>query len=87
MALEVRLSSKGQVVLPKEIRKKLGLRKGDKLRVEIDEGKNIVIHSSLEPPREIFIRAGTKLTSQILNESAELDEAKVKKLLKAIGAR
>ncbi len=86
MASEVKLSSKGQVVLPSEIRKKLGLKKGDKLKVEIDEGNNIVMHSSLEPPKEIFIHAGTKLTSQILNESAEIDEAKVKNLLKAIGA-
>lgn len=86
MASEVKLSSKGQVVLPSDMRKKLGLKKGDKLKVQIDEGNNIVMHSSLKPPKEIFIHAGTKLTSQILSESTTLDEAKVKKLLKAIGA-
>jgi AbrB family looped-hinge helix DNA binding protein len=34
---ETTLSSKGQLVLPKDTRKKLGLKKGDKLRIKIDE--------------------------------------------------
>ena len=84
----VKLSSKGQVVIPREMRRRLGLKKGDKLKVEIDEqSKQILIQPSVQPPREVFVKAGTRLTSSILNESRELDEAKVKKLLKAIGAR
>ena len=38
----VKLSSKYQVVIPKEARKKLGLRAGDQLAVEVEGGKVIV---------------------------------------------
>lgn len=80
------LSSKGQLVLPKEARKKLGLKKGDRLKIDVDEKtKTIVIRPQLEPPREIFIRAGTKMTGSILEESNKQDELKTKKLLRAIG--
>ena len=86
MASEVKLSSKGQVVLPKEARKKLGLKKGDKLKVEVDERtKSIVMQPSVQPPKEIFIRAGTKITRSMLKESDEIDEKKIKRLLNAIG--
>ena len=38
----VKLSSKYQVVIPKEARKKLGLRAGDQLAVEV-EGEKIIL--------------------------------------------
>ena len=38
----VKLSSKYQVVIPKEARKKLGLRAGDQLAVEVEGGKVIL---------------------------------------------
>jgi len=38
----VKLSSKYQVVIPKEARKKLGLRAGDQLAVEVKGGKVIL---------------------------------------------
>lgn len=37
------LSSKGQVVLPKEVREMLGIRPGTKFRVEVKEGKIIFV--------------------------------------------
>ena len=86
MASEVRLSSKGQVVLPKNARDKLGLKKGDRLKVEVDEkAKRIIMQPSVGPPKEIFVRAGTKLTSSLLKESDEIDEKKIKRLLSAVG--
>ena len=36
--METRLSSKGQLVLPSLVRRKLGLIAGDSLRVEIEDG-------------------------------------------------
>jgi AbrB family looped-hinge helix DNA binding protein len=33
----VKLSSKGQLVIPKDIRQKLGLKPGDRLHVHVDE--------------------------------------------------
>lgn len=32
--MEVKLSSKNQIVVPKEVRKQLGLRPGDRLRIQ-----------------------------------------------------
>jgi AbrB family looped-hinge helix DNA binding protein len=86
MASEVKLSSKGQVILPKVAREKLRLKKGDRLKVEIDEkAKRIIMQPAVDPPREIFVRAGTKLTSSLLKESDAIDERKIRKLLNAIG--
>ncbi len=45
--MQTRLSSKGQVVLPSPIRRKLGLVPGDSLRVEIDRDRVV-----LTPRRE-----------------------------------
>jgi AbrB family looped-hinge helix DNA binding protein len=88
MANEVKLSSKGQIVLPKDAREKLRLKRGDKLKVEIDERtKSIIMHPSVSPPEEVFVRAGTKLTRSVLNEADEIDERKIKKLLNAIGIK
>lgn len=39
---EVVVSSKGQIVLPKDIREALGLREGDRVRVEV-EGDHAII--------------------------------------------
>ena len=50
MSSEVKISSKGQVVLPKEVRKKLGLKKGDRLKVELRGGNKIVLQPASEPP-------------------------------------
>jgi len=83
---EVRLSSKGQVVLPKRAREKLGLKKGDKLKVEVDEKtKSIIMQPSVGPPSKVFVHAGTRLTSSLLKEADQIDEKKIKKLLSAIG--
>ncbi len=84
MTSEVRLSSKGQVVLPKDLRKKLGLKKGDRLKVELENGNKIVMQPTIEPPEDIFVHAGTRLTKRILEESREIDETKFKGLLKEI---
>ena len=44
-----KLSSRGQVVIPEEIRKRLGLEPGDQF-VVVGEG-NVVILKTVEPPR------------------------------------
>ncbi len=46
---QVKLSSKNQIVIPREAREKLGLRPGDRLAVSIADG-----HILLEPaPRDL----------------------------------
>jgi len=46
--MQTRLSTKGQVVLPGPIRRKLGLRAGDKLDASIEDGR-IVLSPSPRP--------------------------------------
>jgi AbrB family looped-hinge helix DNA binding protein len=53
----VRLSSKGRIVTPAEVRSRLGLKRGSLLTVRL-EGKRVVIEPLEEPPQEVFIEAG-----------------------------
>ena len=46
----VRLSTKGQLVIPKSVRQALGLRQGTQFHVRLDEGKII-----LEPIRSLSL--------------------------------
>jgi len=87
MTAEGRLSSKGQVVIPKEMREKLGLRAGDKLRFDITQEKVLMISSAAKPPEDVFVEAGSRITEASLKEAARLDEVKTKRLLEALGAK
>lgn len=77
------VSEKGQVVIPKEVRERLGLTRGTVLNVRV-EGKRIILEPVQEPPEEIFIKAGPRLTEPILAE-AKATSDKVVKLLKDLG--
>jgi AbrB family looped-hinge helix DNA binding protein len=65
----LRLSSKGQLVLPKKIREKLHLKNGDQFRARIVDGKII-----LEPVKKDAIKmlhgvlAGTDVLTQLEEE-------------------
>ena len=50
-----RMSSKGQVVIPAEVRKRLGLRPGAKF-VLFTEGQNLLLQKLAEPDRAGFQR-------------------------------
>lgn len=52
--MTTKISSKGQIVLPELIRRKLGLRAGDPLKAAI-EGDRIVLSRVTPPPREARI--------------------------------
>ena len=81
--MRVKVSSKGQIVIPKEIREKLGIAKGSILNVKL-EGKKIILETIQDPPKEIFVLAGSKLTEKILKE-AKTTSDKSQELLKALG--
>jgi len=81
--LKTVISSKGQVVIPKQIRDKLGLVPGTVLRVWV-EGKKIILEPAKEPPKEIFVKAGPEITEQILKE-AKSSSDKALKLLQDLG--
>jgi len=80
--LRVKVSSKGQDVIPKKIREKLGITKGSVLNVKLD-GKNI-LETVQQPPQEIFIKAGKEITDKLLRE-AKTTIDKSYKLLAALG--
>jgi AbrB family looped-hinge helix DNA binding protein len=81
--LKVRLSSKGQIVIPAEVRSQLGLKRGSLLTVRL-EGKRVVIEPLEEPPQEVFIEAGEEAVDRALAE-AKGSSDKVKRLLKDLG--
>jgi AbrB family looped-hinge helix DNA binding protein len=80
--VKVKASSKGQIVIPKEIREKLGIRPGSILNVTL-EGNKIVIEPSIEPPI-IQVEIGDR-SGELLRELRDESEEKIKKLLKDLG--
>jgi AbrB family looped-hinge helix DNA binding protein len=62
----VRLSSKGQVVIPSEVREALGLRKGSELIVRLEGGRIILEPVVAEPPPELFVSLGGGELEKIL---------------------
>jgi len=81
--MHVKVSKKGQIVIPKEIREKLGIKEGSNLRIQL-EGKSIILEPFSDPPKEIFIKAGDDITGPIIREAKESSD-KSKKLLEALG--
>ena len=81
--LKTVISKKGQVVIPKKIREMLGLSPGTVLRVEV-EGKRVILEPLREPPKEIFIKAGSKITEPILHE-VKAGSDKARRLLMDLG--
>ncbi|MGC8934169.1 MAG: AbrB/MazE/SpoVT family DNA-binding domain-containing protein [Thermoproteota archaeon] len=84
---EVKVSTKGQIVIPKDIRKKMGLRPGDKVKIEILEGKKAIIQPVVSPPEEIFVKATDEIVRNALREANKQDEAKIRRLLMSLGIR
>lgn len=74
-----KVTSKGQVTIPLDIRKKLGIREGDKI-LFIEEGNKIVIMNStlmaLEEAQEAFCgeaeRAGLKNEQDVVDMIKEI---------------
>lgn len=86
----VTTSTKGQVVIPKEEREKLGIKPGTKVMVEA-VGDHIEIHPLPEEPVGHFcgiFKEGTSLTKALLRERKEdlrREEEKVARLLRPTG--
>ncbi len=78
----VRVSSKGQIVIPKRIREKLGIRRNSILRLRV-VGKKIILEPASEPPPDIFVEAGEKIVDEILEEVK--NDEKVRRLLRDLG--
>lgn len=79
--MKVKTSSKGQVVIPKEIREKLGIKPGTILNIRAED-KRVILELAPEPP-DVFVEAG-KVSEEILRE-AKASSDKVEKLLRDLG--
>lgn len=78
-----KVSDKGQVVIPKDIRDELGLTSGMVLKVGADNGK-IILEPAEEAPEDIFIRAGPRVTEPVLREAKRRGD-KAERLLRDLG--
>ncbi len=54
MSSLVKLRSRAQITLPKEAVKKLNLKEGDNLSIEVDEGKVIITPVAIIPKDELW---------------------------------
>ena len=67
----VKTSAKGQVVIPAEIRAKLGIKPGDKVLVTCVDDKHMMIEPLPDDPIEAacgFLQDGASLTTALLKE-------------------
>jgi AbrB family looped-hinge helix DNA binding protein len=60
----VKLSSRHQVVIPKKVRKRLGLHAGDQLVVEV-EGEKVVLHPRPKNYTDYMLGLGKKVWQRI----------------------
>lgn len=81
--LKTMVSKKGQVVIPKQARDKLSLTPGTVLGVQV-EGKRVILEPLQEPPKEVFIEAGSVITEPLLRE-AKITSDKAQSLLRDLG--
>jgi len=79
------MSSKGQVVIPKEIRESLGLKLGSKFNVKLDEKKIILEPITDVNFKELIIGVSDKEVSKINKEIEKLELERERRLLKELG--
>jgi len=81
--MQTRISTKGQVVLPGPLRRRLGLRAGDTLETSV-EGNRIVLTPSHKPRPEAKIVLDSVLGTPVLSfgpEAPTLTSEEVKEIL------
>ena len=74
----IQLSERGQITLPSEVRKTLGLRGGDAFQVRIEEGRVV-----LEPVEVTPVELYTDERIEAFLESAEMSEEQLRQARKA----
>jgi AbrB family looped-hinge helix DNA binding protein len=79
--MKVKTSSKGQIVIPKEIREKLGIKPGTILNIKADD-KRVILELAPEAP-DVFVEAG-EVAEENLREAKESSD-KAEKLLRDLG--
>jgi AbrB family looped-hinge helix DNA binding protein len=54
--MQTRVSTKGQIVLPGPLRRKLGIRAGDPLEASVEDGRIVLTLLKAEPPQARIIQ-------------------------------
>ena len=84
---ETVLSTKGQIVLPRDVRRRLGLKPGQKFEVDImSDGTILVIPIPKDILKHMKLPEAEKLT-KALREERERDEERLEKLVGALKKR
>lgn len=78
----VTVSSKGWIVIPAHIRKKMGLQPGTKVSVREDEGQIVLTPQSGDPVDRLYgkLAGGDSLTDALLQDRAEEKNAERSKV-------
>ena len=72
MRLVLRVKRKGIIILPKDLREKVGIAEGDELLVEAEEGK--IVMYVLKPK---VVNVDPKVIDEMLRESRRIDEKRL----------
>ncbi|MFZ5632932.1 MAG: AbrB/MazE/SpoVT family DNA-binding domain-containing protein [Bacillota bacterium] len=62
------VSSRGQVVIPAEARKKMGIKEGDVLFVNIEEGGKLVMKAGRKERKEVVSKGVVSKTAGLLSD-------------------
>ena len=82
MQFDVSISTKGQLVLPKEIRDKFQLNVGSKLRVFVENGRIVLQPRSFEEDVRDFISAAIRQDGKKVNgDTLQEYQAKIRKAI------
>ena len=82
------MTGKGQVTLPKEVRERLGVRPGGKVRFAIEEGGRVAVSARPSSIQDLFGILGKPPRSATLEEMDEgIRRAVVDKYLRAVGRK
>jgi AbrB family looped-hinge helix DNA binding protein len=84
---EAKVSTKGQIVIPKDIRRKMGLKPGDKVKIEILEDKKAIIQPIVNPPDDVFVKATDEIVKDAFRKADEQDDKKIRRLLRSLGVQ
>ena len=69
--METTAPSKGQIVIPSSVRRKFGIKEGTRIRIEVDEGANVIL---LRPITRDYVHSlrgrfrGRGLLKALMNE-------------------
>jgi AbrB family looped-hinge helix DNA binding protein len=64
------ISAKGWIVIPSELRKKYGLRPGDRVHVREEDGRIVLVPALKDPIRELrgMFKGGPSMTAELVAE-------------------